>query len=125
MGTEDQKKEEDVEEEGPTKAEKKAAIMKRRMELEQAKKRDQKLQWKRRYNYDINEIITPYNLCVIVYTLTSKVLTNEDAMLLMTPLVETEKSDDLIIYHNSMDSQRTKRLRVIVEKQGVPPRIYP
>ena len=33
--TEDQKKEEDVEEEGPTKAEKKAAIMKRRMELEQ------------------------------------------------------------------------------------------
>ena len=33
--TEDQKKEEDVEEEGPTKAERKAAIMKRRMELEQ------------------------------------------------------------------------------------------
>ena len=83
----------------------------------QAKKRDQKLQWKRRYNYDINEIITPYNLCVIVYTLTSKVLTNEDAMLLMTPLVETEKSDDLIIYHNSMDSQRTKRLRVSILKR--------
>ena len=92
----------------------------------QAKKRDQKLQWKRRYNYDINEIITPYNLCVIVYTLTSKVLTNEDAMLLMTPLVETEKSDDLIIYHNSMDSQRTKRLRVSIwsERERVQSRIW-
>ena len=35
----------------------------------------------------------------------------------MTPLVETEKSDDLIIYHNSMDSQRTKRLRVSILKR--------
>ena len=108
-----------------TKEEKRGEIMKRRMELEQARKRDQKLQWKRRYKYDVDHIVTPKSLSLLLYTLNNIVLNLDDAALLLAPLVLEEKADDEITFENARNAQRTKRLRVIVEKQGMPPREFP
>ena len=103
----------------------KREIIKRQIELKRAIKKDQTLQFKRRYNYDIDEIIDSKHMCIILYLLFNISLTEEDATLLLKPLVDIEILDDQVNYENAMNSQRTKRLRVIVEKQGIPPRKWP
>ena len=107
------------------KLERKNQIMKRRIELQRAMVRDQKEQFLKRYHYDIDAVVDAKNICIIVYLLFNVVLTEEDGSLLLKPLVEHEIVDDQITYENAINAQRTKRLRVIVEKQGLPPRTWP
>jgi hypothetical protein len=107
------------------KAARKAKIMARQLELESERRADQKRAWKRRYGFDVDEVIDPWNLCVIVYGLCNVLLTEEDAGQLLTPLLASERADDAETFGRAVAAGRTKRLRVIVEKQGMPPREWP
>ena len=107
------------------KAARKAKIMARQLELERERRADQKRAWKRRYAFDIDEAIDPWNLCIVVYELCNVILTEEDAGELLAPLLASERADDAETYERAIAAGRTKRLRVIVEKQGMPPREWP
>ncbi len=110
---------------GLTKEQRRAEYMKRRLELEKQRRADQRLQWKRRYHYDIDELVDPWNFSLLIHELTGVALTLEDAGALLTPLLESEREDDAVTFARVVAQQRTKRLRVIVEKQGMPPRVWP
>ena len=107
------------------KAERKAKIMARKLELEKERRADQLRAWKRRYGFDIDEVIDPWNLCIVLYGISGVCLTEMDAEKLLTPLLARERADDAEIFQRAYAAGRTKRLRVIVEKQGKPPREWP
>ena len=73
----------------------------------------------------LSTIVVSFHFCIVVYELCNVILTEEDAGELLAPLLASERADDAETYERAIAAGRTKRLRVIVEKQGMPPREWP
>ena len=102
---------------------KRLAIMKRMHELERLRRQDQLSAWRRRYGFDIDDVVVPETLSIALFILRRISLTEKDCETLLFPILDRERASDREILKASINHQRTRRLKSLVEQQGVPPRV--